>query len=346
MRFIKIKGHSPSRSSTVHFQERAEANISLIILSNRPSHIDTSLNFNSLNPFYKNRDSCILNLREFLHFSFDYFFPSGFSKRKMEIYSTSVETLSCLENIRRKAMWNKFEALSYLHSSDFLLASVFCAAIGIVFHALERTISSVKGRAWIVMLLSSAVLSFFGTLYVARAQYYQLWNVEHIYGEDFMSRCVLLFFLSSNVMDLILGIYHYPKFLDPFSTVAHHIFYIAFISVLLAHRYSRGFILCFFMEIPTFVLSIGTIWPTLRSDLLFGVTFLCTRLLYNAWLAFTLYTLSTEGTIWKVCIGVLCLHLYWFSKWWNKQGTEELKKLLSMSTSKESGIPELLVAET
>lgn len=226
-----------------------------------------------------------------------------------------------------------FVATEFAKSFSVLDASIVgtcCLLIALLFKVLEQFVSSEKGRAWIVMLLSSAVLSFFGTWYVGRAQLYQQWDVEHIYTEDFISRIVLLFFLSSNIMDLVLGLYHYPKFLDPFSTVAHHIFYVAFITVLLANHYSRGFILCFFMEIPTFVLSLGTIWPSLRSDALFGATFLVTRLMYNAWLAYKLYSLSSEGKIWKVCVCVLGLHLYWFSKWSKKQGREVVLHYLGL----------------
>lgn len=221
------------------------------------------------------------------------------------------------------------QALTSAFSTTDLVAIVACCSlIALVYKALEQNVATEKGRAWIVMLISSAVLSAFGTYYVARAFIWQLWNEEHIYGEDLVSRVVLLFFLSSNLMDLTLGLYHYPKYLDPFSTIAHHIFYVAFISVLLAHHYSRGFVLCFFMEIPTFVLALGSIWRSHRSDAIFGITFMLTRLFYNVWLAYKLYCISPAGTIWRVCCGVLCLHLFWFSKWSQKQGWDVLRYYL------------------
>ena len=116
-------------------------------------------------------------------------------------------------------------------------------------------------------------------------------------------------------MDLLIGVFQYPKYLDPFSTIAHHIFYIAFIITLLAHHYSQGFILCFLMEVPTVMLSIGSVWKHLRSDIIFGITFLLTRIIYNVFLIHKLALIAFDGVIWKICTLVLCLHLYWFYKW-------------------------------
>jgi hypothetical protein len=194
---------------------------------------------------------------------------------------------------------------------------------------MEKFIPTTKGKAWIIMLLSSSTLSGFGLYYVIYAELNNKWTESFIYNEDFTSRCILLFFLSSNVMDLLIGVFQYPKYLDPFSTIAHHIFYISFIIILLSHHYSQGFILCFFMEVPTVILSIGSVWKHLRSDIIFGITFLLTRIVYNIYLAHKLALVAYDGVIWKVCCLVLCLHLYWFFKWVTQYG----KKLFIDSSS-------------
>ena len=206
------------------------------------------------------------------------------------------------------------------NSNDVYNFLFFSILILIVYSVMEKFIPTIKGKAWIIMLISSSTLSIFGLYYVVYAEIYQKWNSQFIYNEDYFSRCILLFFLASNVMDLVIGIFQYPKFLDPFSTIAHHIFYISFITILLSHHYSQGFILCFFMEVPTVILSIGTVWKHLRSDILFGVTFLLTRIIYNIILIYKLAVIGYEGWIWKICSLVLCLHLYWFSKWVKQYG--------------------------
>lgn len=178
------------------------------------------------------------------------------------------------------------------------------------------------------MFFSSSILSIFGVMHVVQTILSNSWTLEAIYTESFVHRSVILFFTCSNIMDLLIGFKYYPKYLDPISTIAHHIFYIIFMLALLANHYSSGFQLCFLMEVPTFILAAGIIYKSLRSDILFGVSFLITRILYNAFLAYKLAMLSPTGIIWKICICVLCLHLYWFHKWCNVYG---LKAVSSQS---------------
>ena len=210
--------------------------------------------------------------------------------------------------------------ITIIDPTEIFVFIISCAFVSIFFFVLESHIPTSKGKAWIVMLVSSFVLSAVGTIYVTNAQLFNLWTADFIYSDDFPSRCIMIYFAASNVMDLILGVIYYPSFLDPFSTVAHHIFYILFISTLLSYGYSKGFMLCFLMEIPTFVLSLGSVWKDCRSDLAFGSSFLLTRILYNAILAYRLSLISFDGVIWKICIGVLCLHIFWFYKWVNVYG--------------------------
>lgn len=211
-------------------------------------------------------------------------------------------------------LWS-FISIESVPPTEIYSLVLFCLMIWALFAVLETYVASVKSKSWIIMLTSSGLLSLFGTFYVARAQIYSLWTNEHIYADDKLSRLILLFFLATNIMDLIIGAICYPEFVDPFSSIAHHIFYNIFITILLFHGYSRGFVLCFLMEIPTFILALGTVWKEYRSDVLFGVSFLLTRVFYNAYLAYRLRLLSPDGNIWKVCVLVLGLHLFWFSKW-------------------------------
>ena len=210
---------------------------------------------------------------------------------------------------------------------DFYQFSLCSAIIIMVFHLISPYVETEKAKAWIITTLSSFILSLFGIHAVYRAEMYDLWTFDNVYGgEDSISRLVLIFFGATNIIDLIIGSYYYPKYLDPFSTIAHHIFYISFITVLIGHHYSRGFILCFLMEIPTFVLGIGRIWKERRSDILFGLTFFITRLIYNIYLVNKLKNIASEGIIWKICLCVFLLHMYWFSKWYGNTGTQLQKR--------------------
>ena len=197
-----------------------------------------------------------------------------------------------------------------------------CLIINVFFVLLEQKVHTQKAKSWIVMLLSSTVLSVFGCRAYYTIEATQSWDSDNIYGEDFISRCVVIFFASSNVMDLVLGTIHYPSQLDPLTSIFHHIFYVTFMLILLQHHYSRGFLLCFVMEVPTGLLALGSVWHHLRTDLGFGITFFITRLVFNVYLACRLYFLSPEGMIWRVCAAVLCMHLFWFYKWVTVYGSK------------------------
>jgi hypothetical protein len=191
----------------------------------------------------------------------------------------------------------------------------------IAYAFLEQTVNNLKSRSWIIMFLASAVLAPLGAYYAFDVIWYSRWKNDHIYGEDLVSRLIILYFTASNIADLGIGVARYPSLVDPLTTLFHHFFYVIFMLVILTHHYSRGFVICFFMEVPTFVLAIGSVWNDLRSDYLFGVSFFLTRILFNAFQAYKLAQLNSDGYIWKVCVLVLCLHLYWFSKWWSKYGS-------------------------
>lgn len=205
---------------------------------------------------------------------------------------------------------------------DLEVAAASSLFIWLFFCVVERKVHTQKSKSWIVMLLSSFILSVFGCRAYYLTEKNQSWDYYSIYGEDFISRCVVLFFATSNVMDLTLGTLYYPSQLDPLTSIFHHIFYVTFMLVLLQQNYSRGFVLCFVMEVPSCLLAIGSVFQQYRTDIGFGITFFMTRLVYNVYLAYRLYNLSPEGMIWRICTGVLCMHLYWFYKWATVYGSK------------------------
>lgn len=182
-------------------------------------------------------------------------------------------------------------------------------------------VSPQKQKSWVITCVSSFILTFVGFYSTLDALYNDKFNFDHIYGgEDVYSRFVVIFFTCVNIVDLAMGYMYYPSHMDTMTTIVHHYFYIGFMLTLLSLNYSRGFLLCFAMEAPTFVLSVGSIFPSYRSDFTFGFSFVLTRLIYNAFLAYQLYLVTPSGYIWRVCVLVLTVHMYWFYKWWYLYG--------------------------
>ena len=136
--------------------------------------------------------------------------PSGISVEGGGRRASLME--SVLTELQRGELYQGF-------SSDALIFCVSSLLIALAFtYIRSKTDGNTKSAAWIVMLIASPVLSFFGTFYVVWTELHQLWTYEFIYGEDFLSRAVVIFFMASNVVDLIIGWFHYRDFLDPFTT--------------------------------------------------------------------------------------------------------------------------------
>lgn len=69
-------------------------------------------------------------------------------------------------------------------------------------------------------------------------------------------------------------------------------------------------------EFPTFILALGTVVPSLRNDLGFGLSFLATRVMYHGWL--TAKTLMLKNPPYEVrwCVVLpMILHVWWFHAW-------------------------------
>lgn len=205
---------------------------------------------------------------------------------------------------------------------DLLEFCVSCILIWAIYIFLKQYSTNPKSLAWLITMQSSFIFSICGSFHAFNTILYDAWSIDAIYTENPFSRFLLIYFTAANFMDIVIGMHDYPKYLDPLTAIAHHIVYNLFMLVLLSHHYANGFILCFLMEIPTFLLAIGTFNKHYRSDSLFGMSFFLTRIVYNIYFANRLRLLSPNGYIWKFCCCVLMLHVYWFSKWFKVYGSK------------------------
>lgn len=201
---------------------------------------------------------------------------------------------------------------------DYQLFLIFSFLIIILFFIWKNYLfpNSIKSQAWLIMLLSSFILTITGFYYAINAEINHFhWSIEYIYGDDLFSRIILIFFTSCNIMDLLLGYFYYKEYLYPLTTICHHIFFIIIVVIFLGTHTTRGFLITFVFELPTFLLSIGTVWPNLRNDLAFGITFFLTRICFHILAIWRLASLGFDGIGWKVLCLPFILHLHWFYKW-------------------------------
>jgi len=84
----------------------------------------------------------------------------------------------------------------------------------------------------------------------------------------------------------------------------------------LSSHFTLGFCLFLPLEIPTFILAVGSLYPTRRSDWLFGLTFFITRICYHLLLFLLVWEIkSPRLPVWVVVAVTFSLHIYWFVLW-------------------------------
>lgn len=128
----------------------------------------------------------------------------------------------------------------------------------------------------------------------------------------------IYFFTSYLLTDLYYAYTEYHIYSDALTTYIHHIFYI-FVNIFCIYTdsgyvYNKFFVL----EVPTFFLSLGTMFPVLRSDLLFGAAFFTTRIVYH--FALLLIHCTGDTPTFMISMSTWCMHLFWFKKWYVKYG--------------------------
>ena len=137
------------------------------------------------------------------------------------------------------------------------------------------------------------------------------------------------YFISYLVCDMTLGFVFYKKEIQILTGYIHHSLYI-FISIYsIFSDNTLLYCLYFVSEIPTFLLSIGTINSKFRTNKIFGFLFFLTRIVYHSFLMSIYFLpdifpmakfLNTERqyTLTILSLSILGLHCFWFYKWYTK----------------------------
>ena len=126
---------------------------------------------------------------------------------------------------------------------------------------------------------------------------------------------LLVMFAVFLSLDLFIGFFTYFEHMGFLEAWLHHPAYLGIICIVLFTGVQNIFFVACLSEIPTLLRAVGTIVPDARSDLLFGLTFVLTRIVFHAWLVFVkLLPVLHFGVTW-VGLMTLSLHIYWFALW-------------------------------
>lgn len=177
-----------------------------------------------------------------------------------------------------------------------------------------------KQKAFILSIKSSLILSLFGLFFNYKFLQSNFNGESYLSnfssnGTNILAQFVILFFTSYLITDIVLGTLFYYKYMLPLSGYTHHFSYIIINIISLYTNSYPIYVLFLFEEIPTTLLSIGSYDSSYRSDLLFGVIFFLTRIIYHL---FLLYTFRHNYIVMFFGMLVLPLHLFWFKGWIKK----------------------------
>lgn len=196
-----------------------------------------------------------------------------------------------------------------------------------------ESFQTTKPRAWILTLLLNVILLPTTTKYIR--DYVWKWNERGMFSDDEQSRAATTFFIVFLILDLLFAAIDYPDRMKLLDGWIHHFVYVCFMSFILLKGWSISAMTTFPLEYPTAVMAIGNIFPSWRSDLMFGFSFFCFRILYHSYLLWKwLNVESPPMQLWPVCLMVLLLHFYWFSLWCSGPGKVLIRKMFRVSTKK------------
>ena len=200
----------------------------------------------------------------------------------------------------------------------FVLGAIAASRLGA-----EKS-KQVKKRAWIITTFS-AIACFLLSIYACNEAPIS-WDFRlrtALMGETSLSRFVVRFFRVQSVLDVLLGLVFYRSELDPLTTYFHHFAYFLLCNWMLKNACSLMFVICCLEELPTFMLGLGKLNGSWRTDLGFGGTYGVLRVFMHSFVCFFVFTYPEQDER----LGVMrfnfaltwCLHTYWFHGWIKQQ---------------------------
>ncbi|ORZ15355.1 hypothetical protein BCR42DRAFT_393241 [Absidia repens] len=176
-----------------------------------------------------------------------------------------------------------------------------------------------RQRAYILSLLSSGVTSMGSLPYVYQVVYQQRGDLNQLLTTSssppflaLLSVALTIFFMTFLCLDLIIGWYRYPSKIDMLTGWVHHITYFCLLSWVLNQHFTGVFIAMCLLEIPTFLLALGSIHSPWRRDYLFASAFLSTRIVFHSFMIASAFRLYRFGPITCALSAFLPVHIYWF----------------------------------
>lgn len=229
-----------------------------------------------------------------------------------------------------------FYSVTYSQHFFHLITIGFSTIIFGVCFGLLQFITERKKLSWGLTLINSFVMTVFGTIYmyVKRKEVTDLFvsgkgAYELLHSIDDYSIMVCIWFALMNLADLLFGLMFYKKYLGFATAIIHHPFYIWLMitsitgngGLFIIQPFSSALVIIVGLEeLPTFILALGSMYTSLRTDLGFGVSFFLLRICFHCYIVYStvIWNFSILSTI-LPCFSMV-FHFYWFYTWCLKYG--------------------------
>ena len=216
-----------------------------------------------------------------------------------------------------------------LTNNDIKLISIFTAILASIIVITGKLLGLQQQKiAWLISLINSSIMVIISLIYFLVKKYRKgftmIWTYDDFAGIDNVSVITCIIFGINNICDIVLGIIFYPKYLDYITTYFHHFLYIWLMYFAITGNglfttnipFTQGFVWCLLEEVPTALLAIGTIIPSYRTDIGFGITFFIFRIVYHLYLTIWAFKSNAYGfAVLVVYLATLSKHIFWFINW-------------------------------
>jgi len=215
----------------------------------------------------------------------------------------------------RLEYWNNVLTVPLVNMSPFeqqyFVGMIVFVVVGYI---IGRSIfKEAHSRAWILSFMSSSVLASIGC-YTAFQFFTNLINGNdpyYILNDSELCRATTFYFLIILALDLIIGVIDYRGEIHILTGWIHHFFYTVLLLWVLYEHLSICLCVFFPLEVPTVLLATGSLNKQWRSDILFGVGFISTRILYHGALFWQFYHMERLAFLSTLIVSVWMVHWYW-----------------------------------
>ncbi|KAG0314575.1 hypothetical protein BGZ99_008055 [Dissophora globulifera] len=168
-----------------------------------------------------------------------------------------------------------------------------------------------------------------------------LFDLRFSPSDSWMSQASVIFFACYLICDLACGALHYREKISLVAGWFHHTMYTGICYYTVISGESHTFASFMIIEIPTLIIGLGFVYKRLRNDMIFGVSFILLRIIYDFALTHEMvmhrHTMTTFAK--AVLLFKSAMNFKFMIDWLNQQIRLSCKKRVSAGANTAAHIP-------